>query len=168
VGSLGGARVAASTSGALRTRDPDGDSEEYAGGFPHELVDLFNSPRPWSERAFLLTFVFVFGARWCLAAAAALYQIRVANYMLWFYALGAGLLNAISHFVFPIIRAHAAEGASPMVSGPLAGRHPIVSRERASLGGGRPIVHGRPECRSPFRDEAFLSGTTHARRMVLG
>ncbi len=79
-------------------------SEEYVGGFPHEIVDLFNSPREWSERAFLLTFVFGFGALWCLAAAGALYQIRVANYMLWFYALGAGLINAISHFIFPIIK----------------------------------------------------------------
>jgi hypothetical protein len=40
----------------------------------------------------------------CLAAAGARYQVRIANYMLWFYALGAGLLNAISHFVFPIIK----------------------------------------------------------------
>jgi hypothetical protein len=79
-------------------------SEEYVGGFPHEIVDLFNSPRPWSERAFLLTFVFGFGALWCLAAAGALYQVRVANYMLWFYALGAGLINALSHFIFPIIK----------------------------------------------------------------
>jgi hypothetical protein len=52
----------------------------------------------------LLTFVFAFGALWSLAAAGALYQIRIANYMLWFYALGAGLINAISHFVFPIIK----------------------------------------------------------------
>jgi hypothetical protein len=79
-------------------------SEEYVGGFPHEIVDLFNSPREWSERAFLLTFVFGFGALWCLAAAGALYQIRIANYMMWFYALGAGLINAISHFIFPIIK----------------------------------------------------------------
>jgi hypothetical protein len=79
-------------------------SEEYLGGFPHEIVDLFDSPRPWSEQAFLLTFVFGFGALWCLGAAGALYQIRIANYMLWFYAVGAGLLNAISHFVFPIIQ----------------------------------------------------------------
>ena len=79
-------------------------SEEYVGGFPHEFVDLFGSARPWSERAFLLTFVFGFGALWCLAAAGVLYQIRIANYMLWFYALGAGLLNAVSHFVFPILK----------------------------------------------------------------
>ncbi|TFV47200.1 HXXEE domain-containing protein [Blastococcus sp. TF02A_35] len=79
-------------------------SEEYLGGFPHEIVDLFDSPRPWSEEAFLLTFVFGFGALWCLGAAGALYRIRIANYILWFYAVGAGLLNAISHFVFPMIR----------------------------------------------------------------
>src|SRR5262245_6645308 len=79
-------------------------AEEYTGGFPHEIVNLFDSPRDWSEKSFLLTFVFAFGALWVLAAAGALYQIRIANYMLWFYALGAGLLNAISHFVFPIIK----------------------------------------------------------------
>jgi hypothetical protein len=79
-------------------------SEEYTGGFPHEIVDLFNSPREWSEKSFLLTFVFGFGALWVLAAAGALYQLRIANFMLWFYALGAGLINAISHFVFPIIK----------------------------------------------------------------
>jgi Protein of unknown function with HXXEE motif len=79
-------------------------AEEYTGGFPHELVQLFDSPRAWSERSFLLTFVFGFGALWVLAAAGALYQVRIANFMLWFYALGAGLLNAISHFVFPIIK----------------------------------------------------------------
>ncbi|HET8684115.1 MAG TPA: HXXEE domain-containing protein [Micromonosporaceae bacterium] len=79
-------------------------AEEYTGGFPHEIVELFSSPRDWSERSFLLTFVFAFGALWSLAAAGALYQVRVANYMLWFYALGAGLLNAIAHFVFPVIK----------------------------------------------------------------
>ena len=79
-------------------------SEEYTGGFPHEIVSLFDSPRDWSEKSFLLTFVFAFGALWVMAAAGALYQLRIANYMLWFYALGAGLLNAIAHFVFPIIK----------------------------------------------------------------
>ena len=79
-------------------------SEEYTGGFPHELTELFNSSREWTEQSFLLTFVFGFGTIWVLAAAGALYQLRVANFMLWFYALGAGLINAISHFVFPIIK----------------------------------------------------------------
>ncbi|MGW6281347.1 HXXEE domain-containing protein [Kribbella sp. NPDC055071] len=79
-------------------------SEEYTGGFPHEIVELFHSSRDWTEKSFLLTFVFGFGAIWVLAAAGALYQIRIANYLLWFYALGAGLINAISHFVFPILK----------------------------------------------------------------
>jgi len=79
-------------------------SEEYVGGFPHEIVDLFNSPRDWSEPSFLLTFVFGFGALWVLAAAGALYQIRIANFMLWFYALGAGVINAVSHFAFPVLK----------------------------------------------------------------
>jgi hypothetical protein len=72
--------------------------------FPHEIVQLFHSSRPWSERSFLLTFVFGFGALWVLAAAGALYQVRIANFMLWFYALGAGLLNAVAHFVFPVLK----------------------------------------------------------------
>jgi uncharacterized protein with HXXEE motif len=79
-------------------------AEEYVGGFPHELVELFHTSRQWSERSFLLTFAFGFGALWCVAAAGALYQIRIANYMMWFYALGAGLINALSHFVYPIIK----------------------------------------------------------------
>jgi hypothetical protein len=79
-------------------------AEEYTGGFPHEIVELFNSPRDWPEREFLLVFVFVFGALYFFAGAGALYRIRVANFFLWWYALGAGLLNGIAHFVFPILK----------------------------------------------------------------
>ena len=79
-------------------------AEEYTGGFPHEIVELFDSPRDWPEREFLLVFVFGFGALYYFAGAGALYQIRAANFFLWWYALGAGLLNGISHFVFPIIK----------------------------------------------------------------
>lgn len=79
-------------------------SEEYTQGFPHEIVELFNSPRDWSEKSFLLTFVFGFGALYFFAGAGLLYRVRIANFFLWWYALGAGLLNAISHFVFPIIK----------------------------------------------------------------
>ena len=79
-------------------------SEEYLGGFPHEFTELFDTSQDWTEKSFLLTFVFGFGALWVLAAAGVLYQLRIANFMLWFYALGAGLINAISHFAFPIIK----------------------------------------------------------------
>jgi hypothetical protein len=49
-------------------------SEEYVRGFPHEIVELFNSLLPWSERAFLLTFVFVFGALGALPPPAPAYR----------------------------------------------------------------------------------------------
>ncbi|GAA0480977.1 hypothetical protein Aca07nite_85920 [Actinoplanes capillaceus] len=78
-------------------------AEEYTGGFPHEIVELFDSPRDWPENEFLLVFVFGFGALYFFAGAGALYRIRVANFFLWWYALGAGLLNGIAHFVFPLI-----------------------------------------------------------------
>jgi len=79
-------------------------SEEYLGGFAHGIVVLFHSPRAWSEKSFLLWAVFGAGAVLVLAAAGALYQIRIANYVLWFYAVGLGLVNAISHFIFPFIK----------------------------------------------------------------
>jgi len=79
-------------------------SEEYLGGFAHGIVALFHSPRSWSEKSYLLWAVFGVGAVLALAAAGALYQIRIANYVLWFYAVGLGLVNAISHFIFPFIK----------------------------------------------------------------
>ena len=79
-------------------------AEEYLGGFPHQIVVLFHTPRDWGEKSFLLWTVFGMGAVLALAAAGALYQIRVANYWLWFYALGLGLVNAIAHFIFPFIK----------------------------------------------------------------
>ena len=79
-------------------------TEEYLGGFPHQIVALFHTPRAWSEKSFLLWAVFGMGAVLALAAAGALYQVRIANYWLWFYALGLGLVNAISHFIFPLIK----------------------------------------------------------------
>ncbi|MEU1968964.1 HXXEE domain-containing protein [Micromonospora sediminicola] len=79
-------------------------AEEYTGRFPHEIVELFDSPRDWPEREFLLVFVFGFGALYFFAGAGALYQVRIANFFLWWYALGAGLLNGIAHFVFPVIK----------------------------------------------------------------
>ena len=78
-------------------------AEEYNGHFPHEFVRLFHTNHDWTEKSFLLTFVFGFGALWLFAGAGSLYRMRIANYFVWFYALGAGLINAISHFVFPII-----------------------------------------------------------------
>ncbi|WP_407563938.1 HXXEE domain-containing protein [Streptomyces sp. 184] len=78
-------------------------SEEYLAGFPHDFADLFDTSQDWTEKSFLLAAVFYMSAVLCLAGAGALYQIRVANYALWFYALGLGLVNAIAHFVLPFL-----------------------------------------------------------------
>ncbi len=77
-------------------------SEEYAFGFPLQFSLLFDA-KDWSIHSFLMTFVFAGAALWVAAAAGLLYRIRIANYFVWFYALGAGLINAIAHFVFPIL-----------------------------------------------------------------
>jgi hypothetical protein len=77
-------------------------SEEYAFGFPIEFSALFGG-KDWSLHSFLMTFVFGFGFVWVASAAGMLYQVRIANYFVWFYALGAGLINAIAHFIFPIL-----------------------------------------------------------------
>ena len=63
--------------------------------------------------------------------------------MLWFYALGAGLINAVSHFVFPILKGGYFPGLYT------AGGHLILSallivfllqesRRLKRLGGGQP------------------------------
>ena len=49
-----------------------------------QFIQLFNSQRDWSERSFLVVFVFGFGAMWMTAVAGSLYQLRIANSLLWF------------------------------------------------------------------------------------
>ena len=78
------------------------------GGFaPRFSEELVNDPGTWTQTEFLATFVFAFVPLWILAALAMSYKIpivnAIGNYFAWFYALGAGLTNAIAHFVFPII-----------------------------------------------------------------
>ena len=77
-------------------------AEEYLAGFAHEFSVLFNT-EPWSEESFLLIAVFTGMALYTAAGAGMLYRNRVANYFVWFYALGFGMSNAIAHFVLPII-----------------------------------------------------------------
>lgn len=77
-------------------------AEEWNQDFPHEFTDLVGSDRTWELDSFLAVFVFGAGALWVLAGAGALYGSRLASYFVWFYALGAGLINAIAHFVLPL------------------------------------------------------------------
>ncbi len=82
--------------------------EEVLGKFaPRFSQEFANNPGTWTETEFLATFVFAFVPLWILAALAMSYKVpivnAIGNYFAWFYALGAGLTNAIAHFVFPII-----------------------------------------------------------------
>ena len=82
--------------------------EEVLGGFAPRLSQEFaNNPGTWTQTEFLATFVFAFVPLWILAALAMSSRVpivnAIGNYFAWFYALGAGLTNAIAHFVFPII-----------------------------------------------------------------
>ena len=77
-------------------------AEEYLAGFAH-VFSVLCSTEPWSEESFLLIAVFTGMALYTAAGAGMLYRNRVANYFVWYYALGFGMSNAIAHFVFPII-----------------------------------------------------------------
>ena len=82
--------------------------EEYLGRFGPRFSEQFASDSgTWTEAEFLLTFVFAGLALWISAAVAMSSKIPIVNalgnYCAWFYALGAGLSNAIAHFVFPIV-----------------------------------------------------------------
>ena len=79
-------------------------SEEWTAGFPHEFTDLAGSDREWSTDGFLAVFVFAAVAIWIAAGAASLFESRAANFFLWYYALGAGLINAVAHFIMPVIK----------------------------------------------------------------
>ena len=78
------------------------------GRFGPRFSDQFaGEPGTWTEAEFLVTFVFAGLALWIFAAVAMSSKIPIVNalgnYFAWFYALGAGLLNAIAHFVFPVV-----------------------------------------------------------------
>lgn len=81
--------------------------EEYLEEFGPEFSELFGSETLWTETKFLMPFVFIGVPLWILAGVAMSYDIPVArdlgNYFAWFYAIGAGLVNAIAHvIVFPL------------------------------------------------------------------
>ena len=82
--------------------------EEVLTGFaPRFSEELVHDPGTWTETEFLATFVSAFVPLWILAAIALSSKIPIVNalgnYFAWFYALGAGLTNAIAHFVFPVV-----------------------------------------------------------------
>lgn len=73
-------------------------SEEYLAGFHSAFQHLFNT-EVWTEQQFMLVAVFLGMTFYLAGGGGMLLGSRAANYLVWFYALGLGLTNAIAHFV---------------------------------------------------------------------
>jgi hypothetical protein len=79
--------------------------EEYATDFPGEFSSLFHL-NLFQRDFFAITFMGVFGALWLLTAIGLLYRNPIANFMLWFFVIGPGLINSVAHFSFPFFSGH--------------------------------------------------------------
>jgi len=80
-------------------------AEEYATDFPGEFSRLFNL-NLFNRDFFAITFMGAFGALWLLTALGLLYRNPIANFMLWFFLIGPGLVNSVAHFSFPFFSGH--------------------------------------------------------------
>jgi hypothetical protein len=79
--------------------------EEYATDFPGEFSRLFHL-NLFNRDFFVITFMGAFGALWLLTALGLLYRNPIANFMLWFFLIGPGLVNSVAHFSFPFFGGH--------------------------------------------------------------
>ena len=79
--------------------------EEYATDFPGQVSSLFHL-NLFNRDFFAITFMGVFGALWLLTALGLLYRNPIANFMLWFFLIGPGLVNGVAHFSFPFFSGH--------------------------------------------------------------
>ncbi len=75
-------------------------TEEVVTGFPEKFPLLFNVAV--TDKAFEASFLFV-SAIGVLAAIGLIYRNPIADYFVWFFAIGPGIVNGIAHFVFPVI-----------------------------------------------------------------
>lgn len=78
------------------------ETEEYLAGFPSQFSMLFHIP-VFTDRFFVITFLLVFSIIWVLAGVGLLYKNPIANFLVWFFVIGPGLVNGIAHFVFPFL-----------------------------------------------------------------
>jgi hypothetical protein len=79
--------------------------EEYATDFPGEFSRLFHL-NLFDRDFFAITFMGAFGALWLLTALGLLHRNPIANFMLWFFLIGPGLVNSVAHFSFPFFGGH--------------------------------------------------------------
>lgn len=78
------------------------ETEEYLAGFPSQFSTLFHLP-VFTEQFFVITFLLVFSVIWVLAGVGLIYKNPIANFLVWFFVIGPGLVNGIAHFVFPFL-----------------------------------------------------------------
>jgi hypothetical protein len=76
--------------------------EEYLTDFPGQIRELFGAPADFDLQTFTLGLVIGMNALALVAAYGLRHGNRAANYMVWFYTLGPGLVNSAAHVYFPI------------------------------------------------------------------
>lgn len=70
-------------------------SEEAIADFPGRLGLLFGN-----DFSFFAPMVLAFGGVWVIAGVGLFYQNPVANFFVWFVAIGPGIINGIAHVTF--------------------------------------------------------------------
>ena len=78
-------------------------TEEYLADFPGAFAALFEIANPVGRDFFAVAIMGGFAAVWVLTAFGLLYRNPFANFLLWFFVIGPGLVNGIAHFAFPFI-----------------------------------------------------------------
>jgi len=73
-------------------------SEEAITDFPGQFGLLFGD-----SFSFFAPMVLFFGGVWVIAGFGLIYRNPVANFFVWFVAIGAGIINGIAHVTFPFL-----------------------------------------------------------------
>jgi len=73
-------------------------SEESMTDFAGRFGSLFGE-----NFSIFAPMVLLFGGIWVLAGIGLIYKNPVANFIVWFVAIGPGVANGIAHFVFPVL-----------------------------------------------------------------
>jgi hypothetical protein len=74
----------------------------FVADFPGEIAAVFRSLLLGRE-VFAITVMGGFAAVWILTAVGLIYRNPFANYLLWFFIVGPGVVNTIAHVSFPFI-----------------------------------------------------------------
>jgi hypothetical protein len=73
-------------------------SEEAIADFPGRFGRLFDT-----DISFFAPLVLLAGGIWVIAGVGLIYKNPVANFFVWFVAIGPGIINGIAHVTFPFL-----------------------------------------------------------------